>query len=32
MSDLSGKAAPGELELINKYTRTPLNENDVCAL
>ncbi len=29
MSDLSGKAAPGELELINKYTRTPLNENDV---
>lgn len=31
MNRISGKAAPGELELINKYTRSPLGEDDVYA-
>ncbi len=31
MSKDSGKPAPGELELINRYTRSPLGEDEVYA-
>ena len=31
MNTISGKAAPDELELINKYTRSQLGEDDVYA-